>query len=55
MAKNTDSNLYTVLFAIGMVIIVGSLLAFTASYFNPAISLNKKLEKQQNILFSMGG
>ena len=54
MAKNTDSNLYTVLFAIGMVIIVGSLLAFTASYFNPAISLNKKLEKQQNILFAMG-
>jgi len=54
MAKNTDSNLYTILFAIGMVIIVGSLLAFTASYFNPAISLNKKLEKQQNILFAMG-
>jgi len=54
MAKNTDSNLYTVLFAIGMVIVVGSLLAFMASYFNPAISLNKKLEKQQNILFAMG-
>jgi len=54
MVKNTDSNLYTVLFAIVMVIVVGSLLAFTASYFNPTISLNKKLEKQQNILFSMG-
>lgn len=54
MAKNTESNLYTVLFAIGMVIVVGSLLAFTASYFNPTISLNKKLEKQQNILFAMG-
>jgi Na+-transporting NADH:ubiquinone oxidoreductase subunit C len=54
MVKNTDSNLYTVLFAIGMVIVVGSLLAFTASYFNPAIYLNRKLEKQQNILFSMG-
>ena len=54
MVKNTDSNLYTVLFAIVMVIVVGSLLAFTASYFNPTISLNKKLEKQQNILFAMG-
>ena len=54
MAKKTDSNLYTILFAIGMVLVVGSLLAFTASYFNPTITLNKKLEKQQNILFAMG-
>lgn len=54
MAKNTDSNLYTVLFAIGMVIVVGTLLAFSASYFNPTISLNRKLEKQQNILYAMG-
>jgi len=54
MAKKTDSNAYTLLFAIGMVIVVGSLLAFLASYFNPQISLNKKLEKQQNILFAMG-
>ena len=54
MAKNTESNLYTVLFAIGMVLVVGSLLAFTASYFNHTITLNKKLEKQQNILFAMG-
>ena len=54
MAKNTDSNVYTVLFAVGMVFVVGSLLAFTASYFNPTITLNKKLEKQQNILFAMG-
>ena len=54
MAKNTESNVYTILFALGMVIVVGTLLAFTASYFSPTISLNKKLEKQQNILFSMG-
>lgn len=54
MSKRTESNLYTVLFAIGMVVVVGSLLAFTASYFSPVISLNKKLEKQQNILFAMG-
>lgn len=54
MTKNTDSNVYTFLFAIGMVLVVGSLLAFTASYFNPKIMLNKRLEKQQNILFAMG-
>jgi len=54
MAKKTDSNVYTILFAIGMVLVVGSLLAFTASYFNPTIKLNRKLEKQQNILFAMG-
>lgn len=54
MSKRTESNSYTILFAIGMVLVVGSLLAFSASYFNPAISLNKKLEKQQNILFAMG-
>ena len=54
MAKNTDSNVYTLLFAIGMVLVVGSLLAFTASYFKPTIVLNQKLEKQQNILFAMG-
>ena len=31
MSTNTDTNKYTILFAIGMVVIVGSLLAFTAS------------------------
>ena len=54
MAKNTDSNLYTVLFAIAMVVVVGSLLAFTASYLKPTITKNMKTEKQQNILFAMG-
>lgn len=54
MAKNTDSNLYTVLFAIAMVVVVGSLLAFTASYLKPTITQNMKTEKQQNILFAMG-
>ena len=31
MSTNTDTNKYTILFAIAMVVIVGSLLAFTAS------------------------
>lgn len=54
MSNKTDSNIYTVLFAIGMVIIVGSLLAFAASSLEPTISENKRLEKQQNILYAMG-
>ncbi len=54
MARNTESNLYTILFAIAMVVVVGSLLAFTASYLKPTITKNMKTEKQQNILFAMG-
>ncbi len=54
MGSKTDSNLYTVLFAIGMVVIVGSLLAFAASSLEPTITENKRLEKQQNILYAMG-
>jgi len=52
--KRTDSNMYTILFAIGMVVVVGSLLAFTASSLKPLITKNKQLEKQQNILYAMG-
>lgn len=54
MSNKTDSNVYTVLFAIGMVLAVGALLAFTASSLRPMIDANKKIEKQQNILYAMG-
>lgn len=56
MSKKTDSNVYTVLFAIGMVLVVGSLLAFLASdaALKPLIKENKRIEKQQNILYAMG-
>jgi Na+-transporting NADH:ubiquinone oxidoreductase subunit C len=54
MSRNTDSNQYTILFAIGMVVIVGSLLAFTASSLRPNIVENERMEKQQNILYAMG-
>lgn len=54
MAKNTDSNIYTVLFASGMVLIVGTLLAFVASSLKEKITENKRIEKQQNILYAMG-
>ncbi|WP_295986515.1 Na(+)-translocating NADH-quinone reductase subunit C [uncultured Algibacter sp.] len=54
MGVNTDKNSYTILFAIAMVLVVGSLLAFTASSLKPAITENKRMEKQQNILYAMG-
>jgi Na+-transporting NADH:ubiquinone oxidoreductase subunit C len=54
MSKRTDSNLYTILFAAGMVLVVGTLLAFFSSSLKPAIDENKRIEKQQNILYAMG-
>ena len=54
MAINTDKNSYTILFATGMVIIVGALLAFVSSNFKEKIIENKRIEKQQNILYAMG-
>jgi Na+-transporting NADH:ubiquinone oxidoreductase subunit C len=54
MEKKTDKNLYTILFAVGMVVVVGSLLAFVASSLRPKIDENKRIEKQQNILYAMG-
>jgi Na+-transporting NADH:ubiquinone oxidoreductase subunit C len=54
MAKNTESNVYTVLFATGMVLVVGTLLAFLASSLKDKIAENKRIEKQQNILYAMG-
>jgi len=51
---NTDKNSYTLIFAVVMVLVVGSVLAFTASSLKPAITMNKKFEKQQNILYAMG-
>ena len=54
MENRTDKNSYTILFAIGMVLIVGALLAFTASSLKPKITENQRIEKQQNILYAMG-
>ena len=54
MAINTEKNSYTILFAIAMVVVVGTLLAFTASALKPKISENMRIEKQQNILYAMG-
>ena len=54
MAMNTDKNSYTVIFAIVMVLVVGSLLAFTAATLKPNIAENRRMERQQNILYAMG-
>jgi Na+-transporting NADH:ubiquinone oxidoreductase subunit C len=54
MSKRTDSNGYTMIFAVVMVFIVGSLLAFLASSLKPRIKENERIEKQQNILYAMG-
>ncbi|MDA0177342.1 MULTISPECIES: Na(+)-translocating NADH-quinone reductase subunit C [Mesoflavibacter] len=54
MSNKTDSNIYTILFAIGMVVVVGALLAFTAASLKPTIAENERMEKQQNILYAMG-
>ncbi len=54
MAINTDKNSYTVLFATAMVLIVGALLAFVSSTFKEQITENKRIEKQQNILYALG-
>ena len=54
MSKRTDSNSYTMIFAVIMVLVVGSILAFLASSLKPNSTENKRIEKQQNILYAMG-
>jgi Na+-transporting NADH:ubiquinone oxidoreductase subunit C len=54
MAVNTDKNVYTVLFATLMVVVVGSILAYLASGLKPLIRENERFEKQQNILYALG-
>jgi len=53
MAVNKDSNGYTILFSIIMVVVVGGLLAFFATSLKPLITVNMEAEKQQNILYAM--
>ena len=54
MEKRTEKNSYTIIFAVIMVVIVGAVLAFLATYLKPQIDMNKRFEKQQNILYAMG-
>lgn len=54
MEKRTDKNSYTIIFAIVMVFVVGSVLAYAASSLKGKISENQRIEKQQNILYAFG-
>lgn len=54
MAINKESNAYTIIFAIIMVVIVGGLLAFIASSLKPIQQANAMNEKKQNILQATG-
>lgn len=54
MESRTDKNSYTILFAVGMVVLVGGILAYLATSLKPAITQNEKIEKQQNILYVLG-
>ncbi|MDO5510649.1 MAG: Na(+)-translocating NADH-quinone reductase subunit C [Weeksellaceae bacterium] len=54
MSKRTDSNIYTIIFAIAMVVLVGSILAFVASSLRGRIAQNGRIETQQNILYAVG-
>lgn len=56
MENRTDKNSYTIIFVIVMVMVVGALLSFLASEdgLNPLITENRRIEKQQNILYAMG-
>src|SRR5690606_36909712 len=54
MESRTDKNSYTIIFAIVMVFIVGSVLAYAASSLKGKISENQRIEKQQNILYALG-
>lgn len=54
MAINKESNVYTIVFAIIMVVIVGGLLAYVASTLKPIQQANAMNEKKQNILQATG-
>lgn len=54
MKINTNSNIYTFLYASVLVIIVAAGLAFTAFKLQPVQDKNVRVEKMQNILQSVG-
>ncbi|MEQ5790766.1 FMN-binding protein [Muricauda sp. NFXS6] len=53
MKIDKDSNRYTVLFSVAMVIVVGIGLSTLSVVLKPMIERNKEIEKKQNILFVM--
>ena len=51
---NTNSNSYTIIYSLVMVILVAALLAYVAIVLQPAQEQNIVIEKKQNILASVG-
>lgn len=54
MALDTNKNSYTIIFAIVMVIVVGTALAGLSNGLKPLVEANQRAEKQQNILYALG-
>lgn len=54
MALNKESNLYTIIFATIMVVVVGGILAFLSLALKPAQVENMQNEKKQNIIQATG-
>lgn len=52
--KRTDSNNYTIIFSVVMVVVVGSLLAFFANFTKERRDNNDKIKTQIDILNSIG-
>ena len=52
--NRTNSNSYTFIFAIILVVVVGSVLAFAATTLQPLQNENVRKEKMQNILATVG-
>jgi Na+-transporting NADH:ubiquinone oxidoreductase subunit C len=52
--NKSNSNAYTFIFAIIMVVVVGSVLAFAATSLQPMQYENQRQEKMQNILATVG-
>lgn len=52
--NRTNTNSYTFIFAIILVVVVGSVLAFTATSLQPLQNENVRKEKMQNILATVG-
>lgn len=54
MAIDTDKNSYTIIFAVVMVLVVGSILAGLSQGLKPMVKANERFELQQNILYALG-
>lgn len=54
MALDTSKNSYTIIFAIIMVIVVGTALAGLSNGLKPLVEANQRAEKMQNILYTIG-